>query len=329
MPRVLSLSLRPRTLSGLFGQEALVKSIRHHQATRPPQAWLFTGATGTGKTTVARIMSVAYQCPHQKLWGDPCESCWAEREGFSIHEINASDVSGVDELGQVAKLSRTRPVGSAKRVIILDEAQKISNAAQNLLLKSFEEPPATTVWIVCTTDPVKILATLRRRLTTYQIKGFTFSQREAFLTRVAATIKLARPLAPLFEQVHLADVSGPALLLQALEKYAAGSSPEESVAGTDAVSTDSLRICKAMTSGDWPSLCKLLQNVSADEVRWVRSSTAGWLRGIMRNGRSEKDTATAALSLSELMGPAPLEDSNLIYWIWPILWKICGRYKQQ
>jgi hypothetical protein len=213
--------------------------------------------------------------------------------------------------------------------VLVHNCQRVSTAAQNLLLKPFEEPPATTVWIVCTTDPAKILATLRRRLTTYQIKGFTFSQREAFLTRVAATIKLARPLAPLFEQVHLADVSGPALLLQALEKYAAGSSPEESVAGTDAVSTDSLRICKAMTSGDWPSLCKLLQNVSADEARWVRSSCAGWLRGCMRNGRSEKDTATAALSLSELMGPAPLEDGSLIYWIWPILWKICGRYKQQ
>jgi DNA polymerase-3 subunit gamma/tau len=325
MPRVLSLSLRPHTLSGLFGQEALVKSIRHHQATRPPQAWLFTGATGTGKTTISRILSVAYQCPHQKLWGDPCDTCWAEREGFAIHEINASDVSGVEELGRVAQLSRTRPVGSAKRVIILDEFQRASNAAQNLMLKPMEEPPATTVWIVCTTDPAKILATLRRRLTTYQIKGFTFSQREAFLTRVAATIKLARPLAPLFEQVHLADVSGPALLLQALEKYAAGGSPEEAVAGSDAVSTDSLRICKAMTAGDWPSLCKLLQNVSADEARWVRSSTSGWVKGVLARS-SGKESARAATSLQELTAPAPLEDNLLVNWLWATLYRICQRY---
>ena len=328
MTRVLSLSLRPRQLSGLFGQEALVKSIRAHQAARPPQAWLFTGATGVGKTTLARILAVSYQCTHQKLWGDPCDACWAERESFSIHEINASDVSGVEELGNVARLSRTRPVGSAKRVIILDEFQRASTAAQNLMLKPMEEPPSTTVWIVCTTDPTKILATLRRRLTTYQLKGFNFAQREAFLTRVAATIKLARPLAPLFEQVHLADVSGPALLLQALEKYAAGGTPEEAVAGADAVSTDSLRICKAMTAGDWPSLCKLLQNVSADEARWVRSSTSGWIKSFL--SRSDgKEAARAAMALRELTATAPMEDSLLVFWLWAVLHKICTEYSRK
>jgi hypothetical protein len=208
----------------------------------------------------------------------------------------------------------------------MDEFQRASNAAQNLMLKPLEEPPATTVWIICTTDPAKILVTLRRRCTTYQIKGFNFAQRESFLTKVATSIKLTRPLAPLFEQVHMADVSSPALLLQALEKYAAGSLPEEAVAGTDAVSTESLRICKAVTSGNWPELCKLLQGASAEEARWIKGSVAGWLRGCMKNGRSDKELVRAAMSLSELMEPAPLEDGNLVFWLWPVLWKICTRY---
>jgi len=329
MPRVLSLSLRPRTLSGLFGQDALVKSIRHHQSTRPPQAWLLTGATGTGKTTVARILAVSYQCPHQKQWGDPCQECWNGRNGFSIHEINASNVSGVEELGKVADLSKIHPVGCSKRVIILDEMQRATNAAQNLLLKPFEEPPATTIWIVCTTDPTKILATLRRRCTAYAIKGFGFAQRESFLTKVAATIKLARPLPPLFEQIHLADISGPALLLQALDKYAAGSSPEESVSGSDAVSTDSLRICKSVTSGNWQDLSKLLKAATAEESRWIRSSVAGWLKGCMANGRTSKDVQDAAQSLSELLAPSPLEDALLMPWLWPVLYRICTRYTRR
>lgn len=328
MPRILSLSLRPRTLSGLFGQEELVKSIRNLQKTRQPRAWLFHGSSGTGKTTTARIMAVAYNCQHMALWGDPCKECWDRQTDFAIHEINASETSGVEEMGKVAEISRFRPVGSLKRVIILDEAQRASTAGQNLLLKPTEESPPSTVWIICTTEPSKILATLRRRCTTYQLRSLGFAEREKFLQKAAGVVKIERPLSDLYEQVHLANIGSPALLLQALDKYATGVSAEEAVAGADGVGANSLRICKAVTSGNWKNLRENLLAATPDEARWIRSSVSGWLRGILAKDNSPKTQERAAQSLYDLMANAPIDDAGMLLWLWPVLYKICKRYRE-
>jgi len=326
--RILSLSLRPKTLSALYGQQKLVDSVRAHVAKRPPQTWLIHGATGCGKTTLARIMSVAYQCPHQQLWGDPCKACRLARSGFAIHEINASDVSGVEELGRVADMSRYRPTSGRRRVIILDEFQRATPAAQNLLLKPFEEPPPTTVWIVCTTEPSKILPTLRRRCVTVHVRGLGFDAAEKFLAKTAAETRglAVRDLPALVEAARFAGLTAPALLLQALEKYAAGASAAEACAGAEGVSPSGLAVCKAVTAGNWNALRALLLKVPPEEARLIRGSVSGWLRGCMARGTDPKDLDRAAASLSELTGPAPLDDAQMLLWLWPVLFRACRRY---
>ena len=204
MSRILSLSMRPRTLSGLFGQEEMVRSIRAMMAKRQPATFMFAGGSGLGKTTAARIIAVSFNCPHMKLWGDPCEACWAAQKRFSIHEINASDNAGVDDMRQVIDIARQRSLTGAKRVIILDEFHRASSAGQNCLLKPMEEPGGGTIWIVCTTEPNKVLATLRRRCVSFQLSPLGIDKREKFLTKYAAAIQCTRVLDPLFEQIHLA-----------------------------------------------------------------------------------------------------------------------------
>lgn len=326
MPKILSLSQRPKTLSGLYGLESIVKAIRNHVAKRPPSAWMFFGPSGTGKTTIASILSVAYQCSHMTLWGDPCKACWEKKGEFAIHEINASEVSGIEELKQIVDLARYHPVGEhGKRVIILDEAQRISNAAQNMLLAPFENAPASTIWIICTTEPGKILLTLRRRCVIYQLKSLGISAAERFLIDQARKVGITRPLPPLFEQCHLMQVGAPAMLLQALEKYAAGASAQEATVGAETPGLDSLRICKAVTSGDWKTVRDNLKEAAPDDARWIRASVTGWLRGILARETNSKGQEMAATSLLELCS-SPLDDAVLLLWLWGALFRVTHRY---
>lgn len=327
MNQVLPLSLRPRRLSQLIGQEQLVEALRRQMTTRPPSAFLFHGSTGCGKTTVARIVAVSSQCTHQKVWGEPCTECWEQWNTFSIHEENASEVNGVEEIGKVAELGRYRPMPPSRmRVIILDEAQLMTNNAQNLLLKHFEDTSPQTVWIICTTTPNKILATLRRRCMSYQLKPLTIEGVETLLKQTANKIKLNRPLQGLLDQVHLEQISSPSLLLTALEKYAAGLSATEAVAGTDVAGTNGLLICRAVTDGDWVKLRSLLSAMKPEESRWIRASVGGWLRGTLLRSSTPSQATKVSESLRELTAMAPLEDGLLSQWLCATLWRICSRF---
>jgi hypothetical protein len=261
-------------------------------------------------------------------WGDPCQECWKRWSSFAISEINASDVNGVEELGEVAKHSRYRPMYSGgKRVIILDEFQKVSNSAQNLLLKPFEEPAASTVWIVCTTEPNKILQTLRRRCTTFTLKGLNFGDAEKFLKAKAIVAKVTRPLEPLLEQANLLGINAPAMLLQALEKYAAGGSAQEAVAGVDESGVESLRICKSVTGGKWSEVVNSMKDATPDSARLIRASVSGWLVGCLKRENNPKGQERAALSLVEL-SQFPYDDAAMLHWLWGALWKVTRRYGQ-
>ena len=90
--------IRPKALSSMVGQEKLAHHIRGHKKKGLPKAWLFAGARGLGKTSIARILALALQCTHQKKFGEPCKECWKRYRTFPIFELNASDKTGVDEL---------------------------------------------------------------------------------------------------------------------------------------------------------------------------------------------------------------------------------------
>src|SRR5579864_9038317 len=149
----ISLSARPRTLDALIGQGKTVARIRGHIAAgRTVKAWMFTGPRGTGKTTISRVLALSLQCKHG-TFGKPCKVCYSQRSAFDIYEINAGKNTGIDAVREALSGEDNYPRTGEARVYILDELQKASDGAQSLLLKSLEDTPETTVYIICTTAP--------------------------------------------------------------------------------------------------------------------------------------------------------------------------------
>jgi hypothetical protein len=155
------------------------------------------------------------------------------------------------------------------------------------------------------------------------------SEVEAFLKTYAAKASITRPLAPLFEAIHTLGVSSPGVLLQALEKYAAGCPASDSATGADGSEIATYNLCKALTDGDWPGVVRQLSDATPDSARLIRASAAGWLRKGLVSPKlrlTPKQQEAAALGLIELAN-APFEDAMMLNWLYGVLWKIARRYR--
>ncbi len=292
---------RPTRLSEMFGQKKIVDAIKVQIASkRVPSAWAFIGESGGGKTTMARIISRSLQCTHSEF-GEPCEKCSASSQ-FAIFEINASEVNGVDAIQAIAQTSRLQPPYGRKRIIILDEAQRLTKHAQNLLLKYFEDAPRSTVWIITTTDPEQILKALMRRCGAclYRLRPLSAKGVEEFLEKYSKKLKLKRSVDDLITAANEKKISAPGFLLNALEKYNQGLDPDECVADYT-TSIDTLRICRALLEGQWDSIRAELNKATVEDFKTVQLAVLGYLRQMLlakQDFETSKKVARAIYSIS-------------------------------
>ena len=163
---------RPRTFSEMAGQEAVIRTLRHQVASgRIAHAYLFCGSRGTGKTSAAKIMARAINCENPQD-GDPCLACPAckalmEDASLDVFEMDAASNSRVEEIRDLLEKVDYPPQFSKYKVYIIDEVHMLSNAAFNALLKTLEEPPSYMVFILATTEPQKLPATILSRVQRY------------------------------------------------------------------------------------------------------------------------------------------------------------------
>ncbi len=158
---------RPQRFSELKGQDHVVRALRDSVASdRQSHAYLFSGPRGTGKTTTARILAKALNC-EQVVAGEPCcvcESCKAVEHGtsFDVHELDAASNRGIDAIRELVERASLSSPGRHK-VYILDEVHMLTKEASAALLKTLEEPPQKVVFVLATTDPQKVVQTIRSR----------------------------------------------------------------------------------------------------------------------------------------------------------------------
>jgi DNA polymerase III subunit gamma/tau len=306
----LSLAARPKSLDQLVGQQKTIDAIRGHMKSgRVIKAWALFGRKGTGKTTTARILAVSYQCSHQKEFGQPCLVCRQKKSGFDIAEINASDMTGIDAIRTALQGSDYGVLGAGKyRVYILDEVHRLSDAAQNLLLKYLEDTPSTTIFILCSTAPQKILETLRSRCVSYEMKELEEDDITILVTRLLKLIKSKLPADRLVAELVEKHVASPRLIAQAVEKYAAGQAPEEAALVEGMTDVDISSLTRAMIHGDWPAVSDALMSQALADLRPVRIQVVAYLRTILLRdkliGERTKVVADAITAIANLSGNA-------------------------
>ncbi|MGA1555736.1 MAG: DNA polymerase III subunit gamma/tau [Ilumatobacteraceae bacterium] len=158
---------RPRRFGELRGQDHVVRALRDAVASgREGQAYLFSGPRGTGKTTSARILAKVLNC-ERVVEGEPCcecDSCLAVERGtsYDVHELDAASNRGIDAIRDLVEKASLGTAGRHK-VYILDEVHMLTKEASAALLKTLEEPPPHVVFVLATTDPQKVLDTIRSR----------------------------------------------------------------------------------------------------------------------------------------------------------------------
>ncbi len=294
MGTTLSISLRPTKLDDVIGQRAIITSIRaQFNSGRLPRAWMFSGPFGTGKTTLAYIVAVL-------LGVDP-----AIVEGS---EINASVFNKVDDARDLVGKAEYEPLkAGGHKVFILDEVQRLTDAAQNALLKSLERKEGSTVWILCTTEPHKILEGIRDRCLSYRLHPLSNDDINALVRRAAKTIKLdeAQATGNLVPLLVSKNIRSPRVILNVVELFASGMSAEEA-AQTPAEPPEYIEIVKATLSGNWTKTSELLQQHKNVDVQGL----LGLLRYCLKTTLLKEPVGARATAAAECI--VGLAQMNLI-----------------
>ena len=277
----LSLSARPKTLDGLLGQAKLVSAIRgHFKGGRHPKAWLFSGPKGVGKTTTARILALSYECTHQKKFGSPCLECRRNRTNFPIMEISAAVFSTIEKMSGALSGANSGVMGIGRyRVYIINEIQRASPGCLSLFLDMLEDTPQSTVFIFTTTEPGRLSDAFRSRCQCYELSDLELADVERLVTKLLLKIGSDLPVDRLVDALADNRIGSPRLIAQAVEKYAAGNSPEDSALVSGAATIDILSLSRAITHGTWSDAAKYLQAAQGSDARSLRFLLMNYLKG--------------------------------------------------
>ncbi len=194
--KVLALKYRPQVFKDLIGQDIIVETIEKSiSQNKIPNAFLFTGIRGVGKTTIARILAKSLNCGNSEknnCLKNKCRNCdeISESRHIDVLEMDAASKTGVDDVRDLIEFSRYGPTSSKFKIFIIDEVHMLSKQAFNALLKTLEEPPAYLKFIFATTEVNKIPVTVLSRCQRFDLSRIKSEELSEFLVKVAEMEKI-------------------------------------------------------------------------------------------------------------------------------------------
>ena len=227
---------RPKTFAELVGQEAIATTLTNAINTlKIAPAYLFTGPRGTGKTSSARILAKSLNCVNSdKPTPQPCGKCNVCQEiskgnTLDVIEIDAASNTGVDNIREIIDRAQFAPVQCRYKVYVVDECHMLSTQAFNALLKTLEEPPKHVVFVLATTDPQRVLATIISRCQRFDFRRIPIDAMVEHLSEIAKieNINITQEAVTLVAQVSQGGLRDAESLLDQLGLLSGEVTPEK------------------------------------------------------------------------------------------------------
>ncbi len=188
---------RPQNFSSVLGQEAIVTTMKNGLKTgRLAHAYLFSGARGTGKTSLARLFAKAMNCQSPLENGEPCNICSSCKEitegrSLDVIEIDGASHRGIDDIRAISDSVSYAPASGKYKIYLIDEVHMLTKEAFNALLKTLEEPPPNVKFFFATTEPHKVLPTIVSRCQRFNLKRLSPATISDKLSMIATTVGLS------------------------------------------------------------------------------------------------------------------------------------------
>lgn len=267
---------RPTKFEDVIGQKVIVRSLKDVMDAGSSHSFLFTGPSGVGKTTLARIVANLVGC-----------------DAMNIIEIDAATYTGIDAMRGITESTNYHAFGaSPNRAIIIDEVHGLSKQAFQALLKSLEEPPPHIYWLLCTTEPSKVPATIKTRCLSYDLKPVSANEIFDLLEEVCDKEDLD-PEEGILNLISKEAGGSPRQALVYLSMCSGCSSRAEAaeLLRTAAESKDVIDLCRFLISGKgftWDKAMKMLEPLKDHNAESIRLVVVSYVTTVLLKTKSTK-----------------------------------------